>query len=229
MLSLTLGDKLQPLRRVLCLGAHCDDIEIGCGGTLLRLQEQNPRLEVHWVVFSSTLKRKKEAVKSAQLFLRSAASFRVVIKNFRDSYFPFQGAQIKDSFELLKKSFAPDLIFTHFRDDLHQDHRLICELTWNSFRNHLILEYEIPKYDGDLGSPNFFFGLPDSLCHKKIHNVLSCFQSQRGKKWFTEETFRATLRLRGIESNAPEGYAEGFYCRKFCFQGMPLQKYEKMQ
>jgi len=229
MLSLTLGDKLQPLRRVLCLGAHCDDIEIGCGGTLLQLQEQNPRLEFHWMVFSSTPRRKREATKSAQLFLKSGAASRVVIKNFRDSYFPFQGARVKDSFELLKKSFAPDLIFTHFRDDLHQDHRLISELTWNSFRDHLILEYEIPKYDGDLGSPNFFVGLPESLCRQKIHYVLNCFQSQKGKRWFTEDTFRATLRLRGIESNTPEGYAEGFYCRKLCFQGMPVERNEKAQ
>jgi LmbE family N-acetylglucosaminyl deacetylase len=229
MLSLTLGDKLQPLRRVLCLGAHCDDIEIGCGGTLLWLQEQNPRLEFHWMVFSSTPRRKREAAKSAQLFLKFGATSRVVIKNFRDSYFPFQGARVKDSFELLKKSFAPDLIFTHFRDDLHQDHRLICELTWNSFRDHLILEYEIAKYDGDLGSPNFFVGLPESLCRQKIHHVLNCFQSQKGKQWFTEDTFRATLRLRGIESNAPEGYAEGFYCRKLRFQGTPVGKNEKAQ
>jgi LmbE family N-acetylglucosaminyl deacetylase len=219
MVSFTLGDKQQPLRRVLCLGAHCDDIEIGCGGTLLRLQEQHPRLEFYWMIFSSTPKRKREAAKSARLFLKSAVVSRVVIRNFRDSYFPFQGARIKDSFELLKKSFAPDLIFTHCRDDLHQDHRLICELTWNSFRNHLILEYEIPKYDGDLGSPNFFVGLPESVCREKIHHVLSCFPSQRGKQWFTEDTFRATLRLRGIESNVPQGYAEGFYCRKICFQG----------
>ena len=218
MLSVTLGDRQQPLRRVLCLGAHCDDIEIGCGGTLLRLQQQNPRLEFHWMVFSSTPQRKREAMKSARFFLKSAAPSRIVIKNFRDSYFPFQGARIKDCFEFLKKSFDPDLIFTHCRDDLHQDHRLISELTWNSFRNHLVLEYEIPKYDGDLGSPNFFVGLPESLCRRKIHHVLSCFGSQRGKRWFTEDTFRATLRLRGIESNGSERYAEGFYCRKLCFE-----------
>jgi LmbE family N-acetylglucosaminyl deacetylase len=217
MLSVALGDKKQALRRVLCLGAHCDDIEIGCGGTLLRLQQQNPHLEFYWMVFSSTPKRRREAAKSAQFFLKSAAASRIVIKNFRDSYFPFQGAQIKDTFEALKRSFAPDLIFTHFRGDLHQDHRLICELTWNSFRNQLILEYEIPKYDGDLGSPNFFVGLSESLCRQKIDLVLRCFESQRKKHWFTEDTFRATLRLRGIESNAPGGLAEGFYCRKLVF------------
>ena len=214
MLSLTLGDKLQPLRRVLCLGAHCDDIEIGCGGTLLRLQEQNPHLQFHWMVFSSTPKRKKEAAKSARLFLKSATTFRVVIKNFRDSYFPFQGARIKDCFELLKKSFAPDLIFTHFRDDLHQDHRLICELTWNSFRNHLILEYEIPKYDGDLGRPAVFLPLPAELSQKKARVLMEVFQSQHTKQWFTSDLFLSLMRLRGMECNAPSGYAEAFYCRK---------------
>jgi LmbE family N-acetylglucosaminyl deacetylase len=214
MLRFGLGDNQQPLRRVLCLGAHCDDIEIGCGGTLLRLLDQNPRLEFYWMVFSSTPQRKREARKSAQLFLNKTAASRVVFRNFRDGYFPFQGARIKDSFELLKKSFVPDLIFTHFRDDLHQDHRLICNLTWNTFRNHLILEYEIPKYDGDFGAPNLFVGLPESLCKQKIDYILRCFRSQGGKHWFTKDTFRATLRLRGIESNAAEKNAEGFYCRK---------------
>ena len=214
MLRFCLGDKQQPLRRVLCLGAHCDDIEIGCGGTVLRLLEQNPRLEFYWMVFSSTPHRKREARKSAQLFLNKTPASRVVFKNFRDGYFPFQGARIKDSFELLKKSFVPDLIFTHSREDLHQDHRLICNLTWNTFRSHLILEYEIPKYDGDFGMPNFFVGLRESLCKQKIHYVLRCFRSQLRKQWFTEDTFRATLRLRGIESNAQENNAEGFYCRK---------------
>jgi LmbE family N-acetylglucosaminyl deacetylase len=189
MLRFRLGDKQHPLRRVLCLGAHCDDIEIGCGGTLLRLLDQNPRLEFNWMVFSSTPQRKREARKSAQLFLEKTAISRVVIKSFRDGYFPFQGARIKDSFELLKKSFDPDLIFTHSRDDLHQDHRLICDLTWNSFRNHLILEYEIPKYDGDFGAPNFFVGLPESLCKQKIDFVLRCFRSQRGKTGLRKTRF----------------------------------------
>jgi LmbE family N-acetylglucosaminyl deacetylase len=217
MLKFSLGDNQRPLRKVLCLGAHCDDIEIGCGGTLLRLLDHNPRLEFYWMVFSSTPQRKREARKSAQLFLGKTVASRIVIKSFRDGYFPFLGARIKDSFELLKKSFFPDLIFTHCRDDLHQDHRLICDLTWNSFRDHLILEYEIPKYDGDFGAPNLFVGLRDSLCKQKIEYILRCFQSQRGKQWFTEDTFRATLRLRGIESNVPERNAEGFYCRKLAF------------
>lgn len=219
MLRVALGDEQQRLRRVLCLGAHSDDIEIGCGGTLLRLQKENPQLEFYWIVFSSTSKRKREASESARLFLKSASASRVIIKRFRDSYFPFQGAKIKDFFESLKKLFVPDLVFTHYRSDLHQDHRLICELTWNTFRDHLILEYEIPKYDGDLGSPNFFVGLPEALCRQKIEILLRCFKSQRDKKWFTEDTVRAMLRLRGIESNVPEKYAEGFFCRKLCFGG----------
>lgn len=213
MLSVTLRGPQRSLRKILCLGAHCDDIEIGCGGTVLRLQEENRDLDFYWMVFSSTPQRKREADKSAKLFLKSS-KYRTVIKSFRDGYFPYEGARIKDTFELLKKSFSPDLIFTHYRNDLHQDHRLICELTWNTFRNHLILEYEIPKYDGDLGAPNFFIELRESLCLKKIDHVMRSFKTQAEKKWFSEETFRALLRIRGIEASAAERYAEAFYCRK---------------
>jgi LmbE family N-acetylglucosaminyl deacetylase len=202
------------IRRILCLGAHCDDIEIGCGGTILRLIQENPKLEFHWVVFSSSPVRKREARKAASVFLQNAARSRVVIRNFRDSYFPYEGKAIKQFVASIQKSFQPDLIFTHTRNDLHQDHRLICELTWNAFRNHLILEYEIPKYDGDLGSPNFFVGLDEALCKAKIRRILAAFRSQSGKQWFTEDTFRALMRIRGIESNAEGRYAEGFYCRK---------------
>lgn len=216
MLNILFGDRETALRKVLCLGAHSDDIEIGCGGTILRLLEAHHSLEFRWVVFSSTPQRRTEAKESAKLFLKSVAS-RIVIGNFRDSYFPFQGTRLKGSFEALKESFSPDLIFTHYRKDLHQDHRLISELTWNTFRNHLILEYEIPKYDGDLGKPNFFVHLRDSLCHQKIKYLLKAFESQNGKHWFTEDAFRAILRVRGIECNAPERYAEAFYCRKLVF------------
>jgi LmbE family N-acetylglucosaminyl deacetylase len=216
MLNLLFGGRDNAPRKVLCLGAHSDDIEIGCGGTILRLLEAHQGLEFRWMVFSSTPQRRAEAKESAKLFLKSVAS-RVVIGTFRDGYFPFQGTRLKDSFEALKKSFSPDLIFTHYRNDLHQDHRLISELTWNTFRNHLILEYEIPKYDGDLGKPNFFVHLRDSLCHQKIEYLLKAFASQNGKHWFTEDTFRAILRVRGIECNAPERYAEAFYCRKLVF------------
>ncbi len=214
MHKLLLGGGRGGIRRILCLGAHCDDIEIGCGGTILRLIQENPKLEFHWVVFSSTPVRKREARTAASAFLKNAGSSRVVIQDFRDSYFPYEGKAIKEFVASIQKSFEPDLIFTHTRNDLHQDHRLICELTWNAFRNHLILEYEIPKYDGDLGSPNFFVGLDEALCKAKIRHILAAFRSQAGKQWFTEDTFRALLRIRGIESNSGGKHAEGFYCRK---------------
>jgi LmbE family N-acetylglucosaminyl deacetylase len=201
-------------RRVLCLGAHCDDIEIGCGGTILRLLREEPGCEIYWKVFSSTPVRKREAVKSAGLFLDGAKSKKVVIQNYRDSYFPSLYRRIKVEFERLKKEFAPDLVLTHYRHDLHQDHRVICELTWNTFRSHLILEYEIPKYDGDLGAPNFFVGLDRETCERKAKYICESFASQRTKHWFTADTFLALQRIRGIESNALDGFAEGFHCRK---------------
>ena len=202
------------IRNILCLGAHCDDIEIGCGGTILRFIQENPRLNFYWVVFSSNPRRKREALSAARLFLGSAVGSKVVIRSFRDSFFPHEWKGIKEFFSLIGNRFQPDLIFTHSRNDLHQDHRVISELTWNAFRNHLILEYEIPKYDGDLGSPNFFVGLDETVCERKIHNITASFRSQSGKQWFTEDTFRALLRIRGVESNADGRYAEGFYCRK---------------
>src|SRR5258707_7775508 len=200
---------------VLCLGAHCDDIEIGCGGTILRLLRERPDCEIYWNVFSSTVVRKKEGVRSAGLFLDGAKFSKVVIRNYRDSYFPTQYKNIKAEFERLKEQIAPDLILTHYRHDLHQDHKLISELTWNTFRKHLILEYEIPKYDGDLGEPNFFVGLNRETCELKAKHICDSFASQRTKHWFTADTFLALQRLRGIESNSQGGFAEAFHCRKF--------------
>jgi LmbE family N-acetylglucosaminyl deacetylase len=205
--------KKDPLS-ILYLGAHSDDIEIGCGGTILRLVEQYPKLNVTWVVFGATGPRIEEAQKSAELFLFNSTEKKIIIKSFQDGYFPYNGAEIKDYFEELKKQLAPDLIFTHYRNDLHQDHRLIEELTWNTFRNHLILEYEIPKYDGDMGRPNFFICLDDHIVHKKIEYLNTCFGSQRSKYWFNKETFLSLLRLRGVESRAESGYAEAFYAHK---------------
>lgn len=199
--------------QILCLGAHCDDIEIGCGGTILKLIQAYPNAHIHWVVFSSTPERAAEARASAEAFLSGGRNKEIVINSFRDSYFPYQGAEIKAYFEELKV-LKPDLIFTHYRQDLHQDHRLICELTWNGFRNHYILEYEIPKYDGDLGQPNFFVHLDQEFYQRKIENLLECFPSQHSKAWFTAETFSALMRLRGIEANSPDMYAEAFHCRK---------------
>jgi LmbE family N-acetylglucosaminyl deacetylase len=205
--------KDQPLK-ILCLGAHSDDIEIGCGGTILKLTKNNRNIVFHWVIFSSDQQRKREALKSAGLFLTDVKEKKIVVNHFRNSFFPFIGAEIKEYFEKLKRQFSPDLIFTHYGKDLHQDHRLISELTWNTFRDHLILEYEIPKYDGDLGIPNFFVHLDESICNRKVNHILSTYKTQSENHWFTEETFWSILRLRGIESNSPSKYAEAFYCRK---------------
>ena len=214
MVELQLGCAEKPVRRILCLGSHCDDIEIGCGGTIMRLLQDDPQREVHWRVFSSTPVRKKEALRAANLFLKSAKSKRIAVRSYRDSFFPSLQQQIKQEFEDLKRQCNPDLVLTHYRHDLHQDHRVICELTWNTFRNHLILEYEIPKYDGDLGSPNFFVGLNRDIFDRKARHICDSFASQRSKQWFTADTFLALGRLRGIESNAPGGFAEAFHCRK---------------
>jgi LmbE family N-acetylglucosaminyl deacetylase len=199
------------------LGAHCDDVEIGCGGTILNLIEDYNNIIFYWVVFSSNEKREQEAIKSANKFLKNAKVDRIVINKFKNGFFPFIGAEIKEYFEELKQEISPDLIFTHFRDDRHQDHRLISDLTWNTFRNHLILEYEIPKYDGDLGSPNFFVHLDESISRRKVQYLLDAFETERQKHWFSEDTFLAIMRLRGVESNSPGKYSEAFYCRKIIF------------
>jgi len=213
MLSLNLPhDRSAPLK-VLCLGAHSDDIEIGCGGTILRLLSCYKNVEVTWVVFSSDKERGREARNSAELFLGQAKRKEIVVKDFRDGFFPFDGAKIKEIFERLKPV-LPSLIFTHNRKDAHQDHRLMAELTWNTFRDHLILEYEILKYDGDMGQPSVFVALGSEVCQRKINYLMDAFQSQRAKRWFQKETFLSLMRLRGMECNAPSGYAEAFYCRK---------------
>jgi LmbE family N-acetylglucosaminyl deacetylase len=209
-------DPALPLK-VLCLGAHSDDIEIGCGGTILRLLEQYKSTEVHWVVFSSDRTRSDEARSSAEAFLRTAKGKQITVKDFKDGFFPYCGAEIKTLFEELKQRVSPDVIFTHYRNDLHQDHRIICELTWNTWRDHLILEYEVPKYDGDFGTPNFFVELNETLCRRKLQCIVESFQSQRDKHWFAEETFLSVLRLRGMECRASSKYAEAFYSRKMLF------------
>ena len=217
MLRLALLPERTAPWKILCLGAHSDDIEIGCGGTILELTARHPKLDVHWVVFSAGPQREREARKSAALFLKGTKRREVLIRNFRESFFPYVGAEIKEFVQQLAQEVSPDLIFTHCRHDLHQDHRTLCELTWNAFRNHLILEYEIPKYDGDLSAPNCFVPLGKDSQQRKLKYLAEVFKSQRSKPWFTAETFQATLRLRGIECNAPEGYAEAFYCRKLSF------------
>ena len=212
---------LPPLRRrplkLLCLGAHADDIEIGCGGTVLRLAAEIPDLIVRWIVFSGTGPREAEARSSAGAFLHGTSDAQIDVLGFRDGYFPFQGAEIKDAFEAVKREFDPSMILTHWQGDAHQDHRVLAELTYNTFRDHLVLEYEVPKYDGDLGNPAFFVTLTRAQIHKKVEIISRCFASQRGRSWFSDETFRAMARLRGIGCNAPEGLAEGFYARKIVF------------
>jgi LmbE family N-acetylglucosaminyl deacetylase len=199
---------------ILCLGAHSDDIEIGCGGTILRLAEEHPNCVFHWVVFSAIGIRGDEARRACELFVKAKQLRGPVLKTFPDGFMPFVGGEVKAVFEELKQTVSPDLVFTHNRKDGHQDHRLLAELTWNTFRDHVILEYEIPKYDGDLGQPGVFVPLDDAICEKKVGNLLEAFESQRSKRWFERETFLSLMRLRGMECNAPSGYAEAFYCRK---------------
>jgi LmbE family N-acetylglucosaminyl deacetylase len=204
-------------RRLLVIGAHCDDIEIGCGGTLLRLFNERADVEVCWVVFCSNPERAEEARASAGAFLRRVRKTDVRVRDHRDGFLPHSGAAVKDEFEALKREYLPDVIFTHYRHDLHQDHRLVSELTWNTWRNHLILEYEIPKYDGDLGAPNFFSPLSTPALDEKIALLLEHFPSQAGRHWFSADLFRALARIRGMECAAPDGFAEAFYCRKALF------------
>ena len=200
--------------KILCIGAHSDDLEIGCGGAILRLLQEYPESEVYWIVFSSPGIRATEARDSAGLFLKDAKQKTIIIQEFPDSLFPSVFNQIKSYFEELKITVSPDLIFTHYRCDLHQDHKLLSDLTWNTFRNHLILEYEIIKFDGDLGVPNFFIPLSEELISQKIKNILSVFNSQKTRSWFSEDTFRSIMRIRGIECNSADRFAEAFYCRK---------------
>ena len=214
MLSLKIPQDGSTPFKILCLGSHSDDIEIGCGGTILRLLAEVQEIDVTWIVLASNADREREARNSAAQFLGRAAKKNVIVKSFRDGFFPFDGAQIKNYFEQEIKPISADLVFTHNRKDAHQDHRLVAELTWNTFRNHLILEYEIPKYDGDMGQPNFFVPLDRDICENKTRYLLEAFQTQRSKAWFSRETFLGLMRLRGVECVSPSGYAEAFYCRK---------------
>jgi len=213
MLHLGLNNKAGEPINVLCLGAHSDDIEIGCGGTVLRLRSLFPQVHFHWVVFTAAGARAEEARKSAELFT-SGCKRELILKEFRDGFLPYDGGLVKEFFEELKGKVAPDIIFTHWGADAHQDHRLLSELTWNTFRNHLVFEYEIPKYDGDLGRPNVFVPLEPAICEQKVNYLLEAFGSQRSKAWFDRNTFLGLMRLRGMESNSPSGYAEAFHGRK---------------
>jgi LmbE family N-acetylglucosaminyl deacetylase len=204
------GDRLS----VLCLGAHSDDIEIGAGATLLTLLTQGVLLDVHWCVLSGAEARCNEAKASANDFLAAAASARIEILPFRDGFFPQHGEAIKSWFETLKANARPDVILTHHQNDAHQDHREVSRLTWNTFRDHCILEYEIPKWDGDIGQPNVYVPVAADILQQKIELLIRHFGSQRSKHWFDAETFRGLARLRGLECRAPERYAEAFFARK---------------
>jgi LmbE family N-acetylglucosaminyl deacetylase len=212
VLKLSLHELPSPCR-ILAIGCHSDDIEIGCGGTLLSLIGSLPMVEVRWVVLSASGERAEEARRSAAAFLEGAAKAEVSLHEFQDGFFPYAGGEVKHVFEELKP-FAPDIVFTHYADDRHQDHRLAAELTWNTFRNHLVLEYEIPKYDGDFGSPNVFVGLSKPVADRKVELLLEHFATQRNRRWFTGDLFSAVMRIRGMEANSPSRLAEGFYGRK---------------
>ncbi len=200
--------------RVLCIGAHADDIEIGCGATLLELLSSGAEVDVDWCVLSASRDRSGEAERSAAAFLDGARNVHLEIKAFRDGYFPYEGAAIKAWFESLKARPAPDIIFTHARNDLHQDHRETSQLTWNTFRDHLILEYEIPKWDGDLCQPGAFVPVSETSLSRKIELLETHYGSQRGKGWFDADTFRGLARLRGVECRSPTRFAEAFFARK---------------
>jgi LmbE family N-acetylglucosaminyl deacetylase len=199
--------------RVLCVGAHCDDIEIGCGGMLLRLAESF-RLDVTWLTLCSTAQRAAEARASATLFLKAARTQQVLIEAFRDGFLPAHWAAAKEAFEALKRLPDPDLVLTHEPGDRHQDHRIVSELTWNTFRDHLILEYEIPKYDGGLGQPNLYVPVSRAVAERKARNLMAAYTSQKRKRWFSAETFLALMQVRGVECNARDGFAEAFHARK---------------
>jgi LmbE family N-acetylglucosaminyl deacetylase len=214
LLAFSFDAHTSPVNRVLVLGAHSDDIEIGAGGTLRRLLGAYPAVRAHWVVFSARERRAQEARESAAEILGGDPRHTIETHEFRDGFFPYRGERLKEAFEALKAGGRPDIVLTHHREDLHQDHRLVAELTWNTFRDHVILEYEVPKYDGVVGAPNFFVPLSSAALEAKIEGLMRHFGSQRDKQWFTPETFRSLARLRGIECRAPTGYAEAFYLRK---------------
>lgn len=213
MLASTLGPPHEALT-LLCLGAHSDDIEIGCGGTLQRLLRDHPGSTLHWIVFSAEGCRAHEAQASASDFARSADRLDVRLHRFRESHFPAVVSDLKEEFAAIARAVSPDVILTHRRDDAHQDHRTVGELTWNHFRDHVILEYEIPKFEGDLGHPNVYAPLPADVVESKVRLLMEHFVTQRARRWFTADTFRGLMAVRGVECNAPSGFAEAFHARK---------------
>jgi len=213
-----LGLKLEPSSgsrlRILCIGAHCDDIEIGCGGALRVLQRRDRAVRLDYVVLSGTVERRREAQAAMERLVQPASRGRLVCGDFQDGAFPSAYGQVKAFFEAVKQEVVPDVIFCHERDDRHQDHRIVNEMVWNTFRDQLVLEYEVPKWDGGLSQPNVFVPLANEDAEAKIDALLNCYRSQVGRDWFTQDTFMALLRLRGLECRAPSGYAEAFHGRK---------------
>jgi len=214
LLALTLGAPDRPALEVLCIGAHCDDIEIGCGGTVIAIQRHYPRCMVHFLVLTSTPARRAEAAAAAKALIRKPARGEVRVGALADGLLPAHLPQVKAEVESMKKAINPYLVLTHQGSDSHQDHNLISKVTWQTFRNHMIWEYEIPKFDGDLVTPNMYVPLPSAMAARKIALIMRAYSSQRGKPWFRPENLEAVMRLRGLESRAASGFAEGFQCRK---------------
>lgn len=206
--------RIGEMSTVLCIGAHCDDIEIGCGGTLLRWAREYPSVRFIWAIFGREPDREAESRAAAAMLLEGAAAYELNFFDFKPSYFPSQQGSIKDAFEQIKRTISPDVVFTHRIEDRHQDHALLGNLTWNTFRSHLILEYEIPKYEGDLGRPNLFVPLDTADVERKISILMGAFPTQHPRRWFTADTFRGLARIRGIECAANDGFAEAFSARK---------------
>jgi LmbE family N-acetylglucosaminyl deacetylase len=209
---------------ILCIGAHCDDIEIGCGATILALQQRHPGCRIHWLVLTSNPARRDEAIASAMEFMQPASRGELRIAELPDGLLPAHFAEVKSTFESMKSAVAPDLVLTHHGNDRHQDHALASQVTWQTFRDHMIWEYEIPKYDGDLGTPNLYVPLPQALVSLKVETIVRSFESQAGKSWFTADNLLAAMRLRGLECRAPSGFAEAFHCRKLVHElGSPVE------
>ena len=214
MLGLTFGKPNGSALEILCIGAHCDDIEIGCAGTVIAIQQRYPQCKVHVLILTSTPARRTEADAAAKALVKVSARGEVRIGALPDGLLPAHLPALKAEFERMKKAVNPDLVLTHHVLDRHQDHRLISDVTWQTFRDHMIWEYEIPKFDGDLATPNMYVPLSAALAARKIALVMRAFPSQQSKPWFKAENLEAIMRLRGLESRAPSGYAEGFHCRK---------------
>jgi LmbE family N-acetylglucosaminyl deacetylase len=214
MRQFRLGEPGRPLQSILCIGAHCDDIEIGCGGTLLQLCRQHPGLRVDWFIAVAPKQRAEESRQAAGRLLQDAGSYSLDLHDFPDGHLPYCASDVKNDLRALASGINPDIVLTHTKDDAHQDHRFLAELTWQTFRDHVVVEYEIPKYDGDLGRPNWFVPLAHEAVDRKVNCLLECFPTQRGKPWFDADTFRGLMRLRGMECRSPSGFAEAFHLRK---------------